>query len=59
MQETRVQQGKNSYYYESFVNDMQARDIKRRELKARWYKEIKLWDYVAANWDKIYFITWK
>lgn len=59
MQEVWIWDKKSWYYYESFVNDRQKRDIKYRELKSRWYKDIAAWQYVCATWETIYFIRRK
>lgn len=59
MKEMRQWTKKNWYRYESFVNDRQRRDMKYRELKSRWYKDISVWQYVCATWETIYFLKWK
>lgn len=59
MQETYVWDKKNLYHYESFINDVKKRDEKRRELKAKWYKEISVWQYVCMTWDTVFFVKRK
>lgn len=59
MKEQLIWDGKNMYYYESYINDKASRDHKEIELKAKWCKEIKTWSYVCATGEIIYFITWK
>lgn len=59
MKETRQGSKKSWYYYESFINDIKARDSKRHILKSRGYKDIQTWQYTAANGDTIYFLRRK
>lgn len=59
MQETILWSKKDAYHYESFINDVHARDAKWNLLKAKWYKDIKVWQYICATWETVYFVTWK
>jgi hypothetical protein len=59
MQEVWIGDKKTWYFYESFVNDVQKRDMKYRELKSRWYRDISVGQYVCATWETIYFLKWR
>jgi len=59
MKETRQGSKKTWYYYESFINDIKARDSKWHILKSKWYKDIQTWQYTATNGDTICFLRRK
>lgn len=52
MQETILWSKKDAYHYESFINDIHARDAKWNLLKAKWYKDIKVWQYIYVLLEK-------